>query len=96
MHEIKIGSESYVGKSNSTVTEAKRNVAYETLMRTRYAFSVIPEELKMFKPKSNFCFDWIVVLIQNELDISILVSYSYRKLQFRITKLLIYTVIQFW
>ena len=56
MQEIKIGGESYVGKSNYTVTEAKRNVAYETLMRTRYAFSDIPEELKMFKPKSNFHF----------------------------------------
>ena len=62
MHDIKIGSELYVGKSNSTVTEAKRNVAYETLMRTRYAFSDIPEELKMFKPKRNFrfCLDFHV------------------------------------
>ena len=53
-HEIKIGEEIYVGKSNKSVIEAKRNVAYETLMKTEYAFSEIPEELKKFKPKSKF------------------------------------------
>ena len=76
MHEIKIGGESYVGKSNYTVTEAKRNVAYETLMRTRYAFSDIPEELKMFKPKSNFHFCWDYHADLKSIVYEILVPYS--------------------